>query len=47
VRLIINIGGAGNDILQGGLGNDSIYGGLGDDTVTYTGTRAEYSLTSN
>ncbi|WP_373479298.1 Calx-beta domain-containing protein [Geminocystis sp.] len=37
----------GNDLLQGGLGNDSIYGGLGDDTVTYTGTRAEYSLTSN
>jgi Ca2+-binding RTX toxin-like protein len=40
-------GGAGNDILNGNAGNDTITGGLGDDTAVYSGTRAQYQLTSN
>ncbi|TRV46369.1 MAG: hypothetical protein EWV42_18375 [Microcystis panniformis Mp_GB_SS_20050300_S99D] len=37
----------GNDRLEGGSGNDTLYGGTGDDTAVYTGTRSQYSWTSN
>jgi Ca2+-binding RTX toxin-like protein len=37
----------GNDKLEGSFGNDTLYGGAGDDTAVYTGTRSQYSWSSN
>ncbi|MET0531111.1 MAG: cadherin domain-containing protein [Microvirga sp.] len=43
---VINSGN-GNDTLTGGKGNDTIDGGAGSDTVKYTGTKSQYTITSN
>ncbi len=39
-------GGLGNDRITGGRGNDTIVGGAGWDTALYTGTRAQYTITT-
>lgn len=40
-------GGSGNDTLIGGSGNDGIDGGVGIDTATYTGNRANFTITAS
>ncbi len=39
-------GGAGNDTLAGGAGNDTLVGGGGDDTAVYSGSFADYRVTT-
>jgi hypothetical protein len=39
-------GEADNDTLEGGAGNDAIHGGAGFDTAQYSGSRADYQITS-
>jgi serralysin len=39
-------GGLGNDRLAGAGGNDTLNGGIGGDTAVFTGTRAQYTVTS-
>jgi Ca2+-binding RTX toxin-like protein len=38
-------GGDGNDTLNGGAGNDSLAGGDGTDTASFSGPRADYTVT--
>ncbi len=38
-------GESGNDTVFGGEGNDTLHGGSGNDVATYTGNRAEYTIT--
>ena len=40
-------GGIGDDTLVGGAGNDTLIGGAGRDTVSYSGNRADYTITDN
>ena len=40
-------GWGGNDVLSGGAGNDTIDGGAGIDISTYTGNRANFTITSS
>ncbi|MDV3000268.1 MAG: hypothetical protein N5P05_001874 [Chroococcopsis gigantea SAG 12.99] len=40
-------GETGDDQFLGGNGNDTLYGGRGNDTAVYTGTRAQYTVTSS
>ncbi|WP_242046789.1 Calx-beta domain-containing protein [Calothrix parietina] len=37
----------GDDRLDGGAGNDTLYGGTGNDIAVYSGTRAQYQVTSS
>lgn len=39
-------GGLGNDQITGGRGNDMLEGGAGYDTAFYSGTRAQYTITT-
>jgi Ca2+-binding RTX toxin-like protein len=41
------IAGNGADMLTGGAGNDVLYGGGGSDVAIYSGSSADYSVTSN
>jgi len=40
-------GGSGNDALTGGTGNDTLDGGTGTDIATYTGNRADFTVTAS